>query len=427
MSERSDPTEFDADVLIVGGGLAGLACAHEVTRAGLVPLVLEASDEVGGRARTDLVDGFRFDRGFQVLLTAYPVTQRVLDYGALDLRSFEPGSLIRVDGDFHMVSDPFRRPARTVATLRAPIGSFADKRRIASLSLELRGRSVADILSAREVSTRDRLDELRFSERIIHTFFRPFLGGVFLDPELETSSRMFEFVFKMFGAGPVAVPASGMGALARQLAEGLASGSVRFDSRVARASADGVTLGSGEALRAGAVVLATDWETTCMLGGLPESPAFRPALCWYFESDEPPVDEGVLVLDGEGRGPVTNLAVMSRVSDRYAPPGTELISATVLGETEPSTELLDRIRKQMREWFGGQVDGWRELRHYRIRAALPDQSLRKGGVNPRPNLTADGIHLCGDHRVHGSIEGAIQSGVAAAGRVVAALAGDGLL
>ena len=414
----------ETDVVVVGAGLAGLACARELALAGRETVVLEASDDVGGRARTDVVDGFRLDRGFQVLLTAYPTAGRVLDYDRLDLRPFEPGSRVRVGGGFHEVSDPFRRPARTLATLRAPIGSAADKRRVAALSLKLRNRSVADILSAREVSTLDRLRQLRFSERMIDSFFRPFLGGVFLDPELETSSRMFEFVFKMFGAGPVSVPASGMGALAKQLADALPAGSVHLESPVAATDARSVTLASGDTVRARAVVLATDWESTCRLAGLAESPSFRPALCWYFEADEPPVEDGILVLDGEGRGPVTNLAVMSRVSDRYAPAGKELISATVLGEAEPGADLLRRVRAQMREWFGPQVDGWREIRPYRIRAALPDQSLKAGGVNPRPNLTPAGVHVCGDHRVHGSIEGAIQSGVAAAGQVVAALAGE---
>jgi phytoene dehydrogenase-like protein len=415
--------QTEADVLIVGAGLAGLTSARELATAGLETLVLEASDGVGGRARTDAVDGFLLDRGFQVLLTAYPTTRRVLDYDRLDLRPFVPGSRVRVGGEFHDVTDPFRRPSGTLATLRAPIGSVADKRRVAELSLRLRTRSVADILSASEMPTVARLRELRFSDRMIDSFFRPFLGGVFLDPGLETSSRMFEFVFKMFGAGPVAVPATGMGALARQLADGLPVGTVRLESPVAAVGADSLTLESGETMRARAVVVATDWETACTLTGLAEAPAFRPALCWYFEADEPPVKEGILLLDGEGRGPVTNLAVMSRVSDRYAPRGKELISATVLGGAEPGSELLGRVRAQMRDWFGARADAWREIRPYRIRSALPDQSLAAGGVNPRPGLTPDGVYVCGDHRVHGSIEGAIQSGFATAGQVVAALAG----
>ena len=403
--------EHDADVLVVGAGLAGLVCAREVASAGLRPLVLEASDGVGGRVRTDIVDGFRLDRGFQVLLTAYPTTRRVLDYDRLDLRAFEPGALVRIGDGFASLSDPFRRPSDAVATLLSPIGSIGDKARVVRLAVALRGRTVEEILSAREDTTLDRLSELRFGTRIIESFFRPFLGGVFLDPTLQTSSRMFEFVLKMFAAGPVAVPASGMGALTAQLAEELPAGAVRTGVRVESVTDTSAKLGTGETLRAGAVVVAASPAETARLTGLEDVPPYVPALCWYFEAPEPPVDRGILVLDGERRGPVSNLAVMSRVAETYAPAGRDLVSVTVLGEAEPTPRLREEILVQMRAWYGSQVDAWRELRAYRIAEALPDQSLAAGGVNRRPLSTGGGVYVAGDHRVHGSIEGAIQSGI----------------
>lgn len=411
----------DADVLVVGAGLAGLACARDLAAAGLRTLVLEASDGVGGRVRTDVVDGFRLDRGFQVLLTAYPTTARVLDFDRLDLRPFAPGALVRIGDGFAAASDPFRRPSDAVATLLAPIGSLGDKARVAKLAVSLRGRSVEEILSAREDPTLDRLSELRFGRRIIEAFFRPFLGGVFLDPTLQTSSRMFEFVFKMFAAGPVAVPAAGMGALPEQLAEALPDGSVRTGARVASVTRDSATLDSGETLRARAVVVAASPSETVRLTRVADVPPYVPALCWYFEAPEPPVDRGILVLDGQSRGPVANLAVMSRVAETYAPVGRHLVSVTVLGEAEPSPRLREEILVQMRGWFGSPVDAWRELRAYRIVEALPDQSPAAGGVNRRPSRTPEGLYVAGDHRVHGSIEGAIESGLAAAAAVRAGL------
>jgi len=407
-----------ADVLIVGAGLAGLTCARELLRAGLTPLVIEAADRVGGRVWTDAVDGFLLDRGFQVLLTAYPTTREVLDYDRLDLRPFEPGALVRVGDGFVSVSDPFRRPSEAVATLLAPIGSLADKSRIARLSLSLRRRSVEEILDAREYTTLERLSELGFGTEMIEGFFRPFLGGVFLDASLQTSSRMFEFVFKMFGAGPVAVPADGMGALPAQLAEGLPEEIIRTNTRAVSVTSESVRLESGDSLAARAVVVATDPSTTRRLADLDDVPTYLPALCWYFEADEPPVDRGILVLDGEGSGPVTNLAVMSQVSDRYAPPGRHLVSATVLGERQPAPELRREVRAQMRDWYGPAAEDWREIRAYPINEALPDQSLSAGGVAPRPIRTGNGLYVCGDHRVHGSIEGAIQSGLAVAEQLV---------
>lgn len=407
----------DADVLIVGAGLAGLTCALEVSRAGLVPLVIEASDGVGGRVRTDAVDGFLLDRGFQVLLTAYPTTREVLDYDRLDLRPFEPGALLRVGAGFASVSDPLRRPSEAAATLLAPIGSLADKSRVARLSLALKRRSVEEILGAREDTTLARLSELGFGTEMIEGFFRPFLGGVFLDTTLQTSSRMFEFVFKMFGSGPVAVPADGMGALSDQLAERLPEGSLRLGENAESVTPRTVQLASGESLTARAVVVAASPSATRRLAGLDDVPPYLPALCWYFEAEESPVDRGILVLDGKGSGPVTNLAVMSQVSDRYAPAGRHLISATVLGERGPTPELLETVRAQMLEWYGPAAEKWREIRVYRIEEALPDQSLPTGGVAPRPIRTGNGLYVCGDHRVHGSIEGAIQSGLAVADRL----------
>ena len=83
------------DVAIVGAGLAGLTCAQDLTRAGLQCTVVEATDGVGGRVRTDAVDGFLLDRGFQILLSAYPQVKQRLDTAALDIGDFEPGALVR--------------------------------------------------------------------------------------------------------------------------------------------------------------------------------------------------------------------------------------------------------------------------------------------------------------------------------------------
>ncbi|MGA1525128.1 MAG: FAD-dependent oxidoreductase, partial [Planctomycetota bacterium] len=104
-------------VLVVGAGLAGLTCARALSAAGVPVRVLDAADAVGGRVRTDVVEGFRLDRGFQVLQTAYPEARRALDYGALELRPFEPGALVRVAGRFVRVVDPWRRPLGALASI----------------------------------------------------------------------------------------------------------------------------------------------------------------------------------------------------------------------------------------------------------------------------------------------------------------------
>ena len=268
--------------------------------------VLEASDGVGGRVRTDLVDGFRLDRGFQVLLTAYPETRRVLDYPALDLRPFLPGALVRRAGRFHELSDPWRRPERAWRSLTAGVGSLADRMRMARFRGRVRRGSLEDLFRRPESSAAERLHAEGFSAEMIDAFFRPFFGGILLDRSLSASSRMLEFVFRMMAEGDVAVPAAGMGAIPEQMARRLPEGTVRLRARVAAASPREVRLDSGETIAADAVVVATEGPEAARLAGLP-APGSRPVTCLYFAAERAPIAEPILVLDGDGTGPVNNL------------------------------------------------------------------------------------------------------------------------
>ena len=400
------------DVIIAGAGLAGLSCARTLHRAGLRPLLLEASDAAGGRVRTDRVDGFLLDRGFQVFLTAYPECGKVWDLAALDLRAFEPGARIRRGGRFHTVTDPWRQPLRALTTALSPIGSLADKLKVARLrSRALRG-TVAELFARPEEPAGVRLRRLGFSEAMVQSFFRPFFGGIFLESGLETSSRMMEFVFRMMAQGEVALPAGGMGRLSEALAAQLPAGAVRVDAPVARVQARSVALESGERLEAGCVVVATEGPAAAkLLPSLAVAPG-RPVSCLYFAAPEPPVRGARLLLDGEGRGQVNNVAVLTEVAPEYAPAGQSLISVTVLGAQTPSESA---VRAELGAWFGAAVGGWRHLRTYRIAHALPAQAH----LEPGAAVTPDGVFVCGDYLQHGSIEGAIVSGQRTANAVLA--------
>jgi phytoene dehydrogenase-like protein len=408
------------DAAIVGGGLAGLACAGALHRAGLSVRVLERSDDVGGRVRTDVVDGFRLDRGFQVLLTAYPEAERTLDYAGLDLRPFFSGALVRWHGRFATLADPFRHPVEAASSFQDSPGTMLDKWRVMRLRARCSTGSLASLYERPELTSLEYLRRAGFSTEMIDGFFRPFLGGVFLERDLATSSRMLEFVIRMFAEGQAAVPAAGMGAIPRQLASRLPPGAIQLGAQVTSIAAGGVTLADGEVVPARAVVLAVDQPAAGVLTGQ-APPASRSVACVYYAAPEPPVRDPVLLLSGMERGPINNCAVMSNVNPACAPAGRALVSVSIVGAADPDDEALEAgVRRQLRTWWGRQVDEWQALRTYRILHALP---VRGGGALEPVELPArDGaVFTCGDHRDTPSIQGALASGRRAADAVVAAL------
>ena len=405
-------------VVVVGAGLAGLSCATTLHDAGVPVRVIEASDGVGGRVRTDVVDGFLLDRGFQVALTAYPEMHRQLDMDALDLHAFDPGALVWRDGKGSAVSDPFRMPTSVLSTVLAPIGSLVDKARIALLRARLRRPHPARLLAGEDVTTHRALADDGFSETIIRRFFRPLVGGIQLDPDLNDSRRMFDVIFRMLSDGDSAVPSAGMQAIPEQLAARLPAGSIDLNRRAVSVEADSVTLDDGETISASAVVVATEGPAAAELLGLPNVPS-KAAACVYFGADTAPVDSKLVVLDGTGDGPVLNVAVMSNVCPDYAPAERHLIAAALPGVCDG--DLEDLARTQLRGWWGDQVDRWDHLATYRIPHGQPGQAPP---FSPKQTVHLDdGRFVCGDHRDTASIQGAMHSGRRCAEAVHATLVG----
>lgn len=410
------------DTCIVGGGLAGLACALELNRAGVSFQLLEARERPGGRVWTDVFEGYRLDRGFQILLSAYPEAQRLLDYGALDLREFEPGALVHVRGELHHMSDPLRRPTRALQTLRAPVGTLSDKLRLGLLALSLRRGAARDLLHEPDGSTLEALREAGFTDRIIDAFFRPFVGGIQLDPDLEVSRRRFAIIFRMLSVGAACLPAKGMGEIPAQLAARLPDESLRVNAVASAIEGTTVHLTGGESVAARTVMVATEGTAAARLLGMPAVPS-RSASCVYFAAPTPPFEGPLLALEGE-RGPAKNVVVPSNLSTHYAPPGQALVAAALpgsLADGEPGTSdepdaAAQQVTHQLRGWFGDVVDDWRHLRTYRIGHAHPDQ--RPPFDAKKTVRRGDGLYVCGDHRDTASIQGALFSGWRAARAVV---------
>lgn len=402
-------------VIIVGAGLAGLACALRLKDRGIPALLLEASDRVGGRVGTDRHEGFLLDRGFQVLLTAYPETARLLDYSSLHLSSFHSGAKVWKAGRLHTVGDPTRHPADALPTLISPVGTLADKARILRLVARVTVPSLSAVLAHPERSTLDYLQSDGFSSSMIDGFFRPFLGGIFLENQLVTSSRKFEFVFRMFSQGRAALPRTGMGAIPQQMAARLSPDAIRLNHRVASLEPGVVRLEDGTPLVADRIVLACDPWSTDRLLARPPHPATPTIACVYFTTGISPVVGPWLVLNGEKQGPINNLTVPSELHSEYARPGHKLISISVVDpQAAASRTLEDDVRRHATRWFGSAAQTWRHLRTYRIPNPVPLQA--SGTLNPvaKPAKLSDRLYTCGDDHWVASIEGAIRAGQATA-------------
>lgn len=434
----ASPISSERPVVIIGAGLSGLCCARTLQRAGVPIVVLEASDAVGGRIRTDVVDGFLLDRGFAVYLTAYPEGKAQFDYAALDLRPFEPGAGVYFGSRFHTLMDPWRRPGSLLDGAVARVGSVTDKLKVGAMRSRVQRGKPEDRYERPEVSIADYLKAEGFSQSMIDRFFRPFFGGIFFDPTLATSSRAMEFVFRCFSQGDTVVPAGGMQRMPEQLAASLPTGTVRLNHRVTAidstpgsAAVHFTSEGTGQSgtIRAGAIVnAAPDCLFLPRAQGVPgqKDRTWRAVTCIYFAGKgQPPDAPGLgggktplLLLDGEGRGPAANVVVMSNLSDRYAPPGHYLIACAILGSQPP--ECVTAAREQLARWFGTEVAaGLRHLRTYTIDHALPDQSAPCYTRSDWPVRISPGLYACGDTHDTASIDGALKSGRLAAEAVLA--------
>jgi phytoene dehydrogenase-like protein len=351
-----------------------------------------------------------------VLLTAYPEMQSQFDLKMLDLRHFEPGALVWNGTATHLVGDPIRRPRTLLTTGLAPVGSIADKLRILGQRIRLRRSAAPDLLRQDDVSTLSALREQGFTDRMIQQFFRPLVGGIQLDPSLETSRRMFDVILQSLINGDVAVPALGMGAIPAQLAGHLPVESIHLNTEVVGVAPGEVAVDGGRRIAADRVVVAAEGPRAAALLGL--SPVeSNAASCVWFAADAAPIPERYIVLDGTGAGPALNTSVMSNVAPEYAPPGSALIAAACPGVNDPDIE--PDVRAQMRTMWGPVVDTWRHLRTDAIAHGQPRQHPP---FSPKQRIAlGDGLFVCGDHRDTASIQGALYSGRRCGDAVISSL------
>ncbi|MGI3779992.1 MAG: NAD(P)/FAD-dependent oxidoreductase [Janthinobacterium lividum] len=403
----------DAPVIVVGAGLAGLACAQRLSRAGVEVVVLEASDAVGGRVRTDVVDGYRCDRGFQLLNPAYPVLPHVLAVDALDLHPFQAGVVVAHGRDRSILADPRREPSLVLASLRAPLGTFAEKVRFGAWALSTLV-PVRTQLSRPDRSRTEELDAFGVTGRLRAGVVEPFLTGVLAENDGSSSARLARLLVRSFVLGSPAVPSLGMGRLPELVAASLPPGTVRLGVRVRGATGSSVRTDDGE-LAARAVVVATDPAAAGGLTGL-DTPRMKALTTFWYATDEAPTTRPLLHLDADHRGPLVNTAVMTNAAPSYAPAGRSLVQVTVLG-ADSSADTERSARAQAGLVYGVDPTAWQLVTTHVVAGALPEQPAPLGVR--RPVALGDGLFVAGDHRDTASTQGALVSGRRAASAVLA--------
>jgi phytoene dehydrogenase-like protein len=416
MAEIIEKNSNKHDVIVIGAGLSGLSAAVHLHRQGRQVLIVEASDRAGGRVKTDKLNGYLLDRGFQVLLTAYPEAKNLLDYDKLKLKKMLPGAIVHHDGGTFEIADPFRRPSAILNTLFAPVGNLKDKLNTLWLKNKLQNLTIKEIFNQPEINTKEQLLKYGFSEKIIERFYAPFLSGIYLENNLSTSSRMFNFVMKMFSDGDVAIPELGMEEIPKQLVGFLPENSIQYHKIVVNIEGNKVILSDGTSLEANQILIATNaGEFTKQF--LPnQNIEAQKVTNVYFEANKAPTNKAIVILNAStSKKWVNNLTVISNASKLYAPVGKTLISVSYNGITDVDDEkLAENMKNELATWYGSQVNDWKRIQCYKIDYALPKQENVRDEISKSDINISDNLFICGDHLLNGSINAAFKTGRLAA-------------
>lgn len=401
----------DYKIHIIGAGISGLIAATVLEKNGLSPVIIESTDRVGGRVKTDIVEGYQLDHGFQVLLTAYPAAQKHLNLEALQLQTFIPGASIFKNGKQNSIGDPLRDKSLLLSTVFARVGTLSDKFKILKLNIKLKKKSLSEIFSSKEQTTKTYLIDFGFSSKMINDFFNPFFSGIFLENKLETSSRMFEFVYKMFGEGDAALPKGGMQAIPKQLSNNLKRTTFKFNTKVATVNDSEITLEDGQKIKSDFTIIAT--EPSKLVNKLNKKVIdWQSCDTLYFETESRVINKPLIGLIPEKDTVINNIFYHTSLESDLKG-NKELLSVTVVDNQNLSSDkLIQRVQSELKQYCG--IDVIKLIKHYKIPMSLPKLQNLQYNLLPSQTRLTDTIFLAGDVQLNGSLNAAMIAGEKAA-------------
>ena len=404
---------------IIGAGISGLIAARVLEDHGYSSVIIEATDRVGGRVKTDRINGFQVDHGFQVLLTGYPAAQKYLNYEALELQKIMPGACIFKNGKQKRLGDPLRAPSLLLPTLFSDIGTVSDKFKILKLNLKLKFKKTSTIFAEKEQTTLSYLQDFGFSNSIINDFFKPFFSGIFLETKLETSSRMFEFVYKMFGDGYASIPKNGMEAIPKQIKQSLKKTNFKFNSKVASIEDGQIFLEDNSTINSDYTILAT--EVNQLVAGIKKKKPIEWRSCktLYFEADVRHIRTELIGLIQKNDSLVNNIFYHTSLTSTTKK-NVELLSVTVIDSQNLSDLILiEQVKIELQELCG--IDSLTFIKQYTLPKALPKLKNLKDEILPSETRLTKNLFLAGDNQLNGSLNAAMISGERAALGVIESL------
>ena len=408
----------DYKIYVVGAGISGLIAAQVLENHGYAPTILESETRAGGRVQSDKLQGYTLDRGFQVLLTAYPAAKKYLNYKALELQEFLPGAAIFKDQKTQTIGDPLRNLSLLLPTVFSSIGNLSDKIKVLRLNRYLKKKSISEIFTTPETTTLAYLEDYGFSKNMIASFFTPFFAGIFLESTLETSSRMFEFIYKMFGEGNAALPKKGIQAITDQLVARLTNTTFEFQTRVQNVTNGSILLTSGEKRDAHFTIIAT--EPNSLISNLKNQDiSWKSCDTLYFETDTRAIEPALIGLIPGDDLLINNIFYHTSIANSTTT-GKELLSVTVVKQHDYTEEdLLAKVKSELKIYCG--IEAAVFLKRYHIPKALPNIRGVQYELQPSETQLTTQIFLAGDQLLNGSLNAAMIAGERAALGVIKTL------